>query len=84
MSLEALVAKYIVSAEKVLKEIQRTKGAVNVTEKNVASILGYVNNYLEDAKYYMSQKKFETSLASVVYCEGLLDALRLLGAVKFE
>ena len=84
MSLEALVAKYIVSAEKVLKEIQRPKGAVNVTEKNVASILGYVNNYLEDAKYYMSQKKFETSLASVVYCEGLLDALRLLGAVKFE
>ena len=84
MSLEALVAKYIVSAEKVLKEMQRTKGAVNVTEKNVACILGYVNNYLEDAKYYMSQKKFETSLASVVYCEGLLDALRLLGAVKFE
>ena len=84
MSLEALVAKYIVSAEKVLKEIQRPKGAVNVTEKNVASILGYVNNYLEDAKYYMSQKKFETSLASVVYCEGLLDALRLWGAVKFE
>jgi hypothetical protein len=84
MSLEALVAKYIVSAEKVLKEMQRTKGTVNVTEKNVACILGYVNNYLDDAKYYMSQKKFETSLASVVYCEGLLDALRLLGAVKFE
>jgi hypothetical protein len=84
VSLETLVAKYIVSAEKVLKEMQRTKGTVNVTEKNVACILGYVNNYLDDAKYYMSQKKFETSLASVVYCEGLLDALRLLGAVKFE
>ena len=84
MSLETLTSKYIASTEKILKQMQRTEGAVNVTEENVACILGYVNNYLEDAKYYMSQKKFETSLASVVYCEGLLDALRLLGAVKFE
>ena len=84
MSLETLTSKYIASTEKILKQMQRTEGAVNVTEENVADILSYVNNYLEDAKYYMSQKKFETSLASVVYCEGLLDALRLLGAVKFE
>jgi hypothetical protein len=39
---------------------------------------------LEDAKYYKDQKRFETSLTSVAYCEGLLEALRLLGAVKFE
>jgi len=34
---------------------------------------------LEDAKYYEDKSKLETSLASVAYCEGLLDALRLLG-----
>jgi FAD synthetase len=84
MSLEALVSKYIVSTERVLREIQPTKDAVNVTEENVADILDYVNNYLEDAKYYKAQEKFETSLTSVAYCEGLLDALKLLGAVKFE
>jgi len=84
MSLEALTSKYIASTEKVLKEIQRTKGTINVTEENVASILSYVNNYLEDAKYYKAQKRFETSLTSIAYCEGLLDALKLLGAVKFE
>jgi FAD synthetase len=84
MSLEALVSKYIASTEKVLKEMQRNKGTINVTEENVAKILGYVTDYLEDAKYYKAQKKFETSLTSVAYCEGLLDALRLLGAVKFE
>jgi FAD synthetase len=84
MSLEALVTKYIVSAEKVLEEMQRTKGAINVAEERVDNILGYVTAYLEDAKYYKDQKKFETSLTSVAYCEGLLDALRLLGAVKFE
>jgi hypothetical protein len=84
VSLEGLVAKYIASAEKVVKEMQRTKGTINVTEENVVDILDYVKNYLEDAKYYKAQERFETSLTSVAYCEGLLDALRLLGAVKFE
>ena len=84
MSLEALASKYIASTEKVLKGMQRNKGTINVTEENVAKILGYVTDYLEDAKYYKAQKKFETSLTSVAYCEGLLDALRLMGVVKFE
>jgi FAD synthetase len=84
MSFKTLIEKYIASTEKVLKELQRTKGAVMVTEENVNNILGYVINYLEDAKYYKTQKSFETSLTSIAYCEGLLDALRLLGAAKFE
>jgi FAD synthetase len=83
MNLETLVTKYIVSTEKAMKEIE-LKGVVSVTEENVANILGYVENYLEDAKYYKTQGKLETSLTSIAYCEGLLDALRLLGAVKFE
>ena len=84
MSLEALTGKYIASAEKVMKELQQTKGVVTVTEEDVNSILSYVTNYLEDAKYYKAQKNLETSLTSIAYCEGLLDALKLLGAVKFE
>jgi len=84
MSLEAIVSKYIASTEKVLKEMQQTEGSISVAEESVDNILGYVTAYLEDAKYYKAQKRFETSLTSVAYCEGLLDALRLLGAVKFE
>ncbi len=84
MSLEALTSKYISSAEKVLKELQQTKVPISVTEESVGNILGWASDYLKDAKYYKAQGKFETSLTSVAYCEGLLDALRLLGAVKFE
>jgi FAD synthetase len=84
MSLEALVSKYIGSAEKVLKEMQRVEGAITVNEVSVNKILAYVAAYLKDAKYYKAQKRFETSLTSIAYCEGLLDALKLLGAVKFE
>ena len=84
MSLESLTSKYIRSAEKVLNDLQRTRAQVSVSEEDVAKVLRWASNYLEDAKYYKAQGKFETSLTSVAYCEGLLDALRLLGAVKFE
>ena len=84
MSLEALVSKYIASAEKVLLEMQRSHGSLTINEASVSKIVDYVADYLADAKYYKAQRKLETSLTSVAYCEGLLDALRLLGAVKFE
>ena len=84
MSLDALAAKYIGSAEKVLKELKQTKAAVTVSVEDAAKVLRWASDYLEDAKYYKAQGKFETSLTSVAYCEGLLDALRLLGAVTFE
>jgi FAD synthetase len=84
MSLEALVSKYIASAEKVLNEMQLADGPLTVNEANVSKVVDFVRAYLADAKYYKSQKRLETSLTSIAYCEGLLDALRLLGAVKFE
>jgi len=84
MSLEMLVVKYIASAEKVLEEMQQTKGSLTIDEEQVAKVVEYVKDYLWDAKYYKAQKKLETSLTSIAYCEGLLDALRLLGVVKFE
>jgi hypothetical protein len=84
MSLEVLVAKYIASAEEVLSEIKLTKDSLAVDEATVSKVVDFVRAYLADAKYYKSQKRLETSLTSVAYCEGLLDALRLLGAVKFE
>lgn len=84
MSLEMLTSKYIVSAEKVLNDMQRSPGLLTAEEKSVSRVIEYARAYLTDAKYYKAQKKLETSLTSVAYCEGLLDALKLLGAVKFE
>ena len=84
MSMETLVLKYIALTERVLSEIERVNGPISVDAEKIDAILAYVRDYLEDAKYYKSQKRFETSLTSVAYCEGLLDTLRLLGAVKFE
>jgi FAD synthetase len=64
--------------------LKRTKTPINLSRENVAAVLRWATDYLEDAKYYKAQGKLETSLTSIAYCEGLLDALRLVGAVEFE
>ena len=84
MSLETLTSKYISMAEKVFSKLKRTQTPINLTEEMLASVLSYADDYLEDAKYYKAQGNFETSLTSVAYCEGILDSLRLIGAVNFE
>ena len=83
MTLKTLVSKYIWSAEQAFSEI-KTIEEWKVEAGNLERVLESAKDYLEDAKYYMERKEFEVSLTSVAYCEGLLDALRMLGAVKFE
>jgi FAD synthetase len=84
MSLESLTSKYITSAEIVLKTMQKNPAPINLTDVHISNLISYVHDYLADAKYYKANDKLETSLTSIAYCEGLLDALRLLGAVTFE
>lgn len=84
MTLKELVSKYIRGAEHALDEIGDVAGSVQLDEEGVKRVFESAKRYLEDAKYYQEEGKLETSLASVSYCEGLLDALRLLGAVEFS
>jgi hypothetical protein len=84
MTLEDLASKYIASSERVFKEMKMIKNPITVDTKGTSKIIEHAKAYLDDARYYKEKKEFEVSLTSVAYCEGLLDALRLLGAVKFE
>jgi FAD synthetase len=84
MSLEKLVSKYITSAEQVFQEVKMTESPISLTTTDTEKVLGFAKAYLDDAKYYRNEKRFEVSLASVAYCEGILDALRLLGVVNFK
>ena len=79
MTIEELVDKYIDNTLQVFGQIENSQH-----KDNVGRVLGYAKRYMEDAAYYRDQKRFETALASVAYCEGLLDALRLLEMVKFQ
>ena len=82
MNLEQLVSKYILSAEHVFDNVEIVESSTNL--ESVKKVLEFAKAYLEDAKYYRNKKQLDVSLTSIAYCEGLLDALRLLGAVKFE
>lgn len=84
MSLEQLVSRYIASAEQVLGEIEVVKNGFHLSKDSVLKIVDLAKAYLQDAKYYRDAGKLEVSLASVSYCEGLLDALRMLETVRFE
>jgi len=79
-----LVSRYVQKTERVLAEVKITQGSLYIDDEKVKSVVEQAKSYLEDAKYYMEKKELETSLASVAYCEGLLDALRLLGGVNFS
>ena len=79
MTIEELVDKYIDNTLQVFGQIENSQ-----YKDNVERVLGCAKRYMEDAAYYRDQKRFETALASVAYCEGLLDALRLLEMVKFQ
>jgi FAD synthetase len=83
MTLEQLTSKYIANCERVAAEIKLAQDIVVLDEDKIKSIIESAKQYLSDAKYYQSKNQLETSLASVAYCEGLLDALRLLGMVEF-
>ena len=84
MSIEVLIDKYLRYADRVFKEMQKNPTEVTVTKEKLEEVLRWATDYLEDAKYYKAQGKLETSLTSIAYCEGLLEALRIIGAVKFE
>jgi FAD synthetase len=84
MTLTELVSKYISSAEQVFNHVEVSETPVTLDISRISSVMDFARAYLEDAKHYREKKKFEVSLTSIAYCEGLLDALRMLGAVTFE
>lgn len=84
MSAETLALRYIESAEKALEKLEVEGESVEVSKEDIEKVLASAKAYLADARYYRHKKEFEVSLTSVAYCEGLLDGLRMLGAVRFE
>ncbi len=84
MSAEELATKYIQKAERALTDLKIINDKGSSDSGKVKAVVDEAKRYLEDAKYYVANGRFETSLASVAYCEGLLDALRMLGYVEFS
>jgi len=84
VTVEELASEYIRKTERVFEELKTVQGQAHLYAGSVKEVVEEARRYLQDAKYYLERRGFETSLASIAYCEGLLDALRMLGFVEFS
>jgi len=84
MSAHALLLKYIQNSEKAFADIKLQHEGQVQSRDSIVEVIEYAKRYLSDAKFYGEKQQYETGLVSVAYCEGMLDALRLLGLVEFK
>jgi hypothetical protein len=70
--------RYIAAFEKALRELVPVKKDSKVKVRNIRRVSDTIQRYLQDAHYYLQNGKPTTSLASIAYAEGLLDALAFL------
>ncbi len=71
-------SRYIATLEKALEKLSLPNQDRVVKATRIAEVYDAIRRYLRDARFYLSSGKATTSLASIAYAEGLVDALRLL------
>jgi diphthine synthase len=81
--LDTLIDRYTTGCRRVRQTMTTTTPPLAPSHVQIQNILDHVDRYLADAEFYRADKK-PTSLTSVAYAEGILDALKLLGITDFE
>ena len=71
-------SRYIQTLEKAIEKISLPNEDQAVKATKVAEVSDAIHRYLRDARFYLNNGKATTSLASIAYAEGLLDALKFL------
>lgn len=84
MNNKTLLSKYVRNSENVFTQVKLRKSAETSSSQQITEVIEYAKRYLSDAKYYGEKQQYATGLVSVAYCEGMLDALRLLRLVEFK
>ena len=70
--------RYITNLSKTLQTIRVIHEDRVVLATNISRVTDAVQRYLADARHYLGEGRPTTSLASIAYAEGLLDALTFL------
>ena len=74
----ARARKYITALTGALRKTKTRTGDASVASVNIRKVIDATQRYLRDAEHYLHEGRPSTSLASVAYAEGLLDALIFL------
>jgi hypothetical protein len=70
--------KYITALASTLRKTRTRTVDTRVTAVNIRRVTDTIERYLQDAEHFLNERRPSTSLASVAYAEGLLDALVFL------
>ena len=70
--------KYITALSGALRKTRTRTSDTSVAGVNIRKVIDATQRYLRDAEHYLHEGRPSTSLASVAYAEGLLDALIFL------
>ncbi len=76
--------RYIDTTEKILQKMESSLPEEKMLRTKAKETVELAKQYLKDADHYRSKKDYGTSLTCIAYAEGLLDALRNLGWLKYE
>ncbi|MEM3737041.1 MAG: DUF357 domain-containing protein [Candidatus Bathyarchaeia archaeon] len=71
--------RYKGNLERVFSQLELKK-----IDRNSGEVIDLARRYFEDAIYFRKNGHVTTALISLAYCEGLLDALRLLKVIDFR
>jgi hypothetical protein len=76
-------------ARKYVKNFEIAKAQFNPVNEDtvvkmheIKKVTDAIERYLNDARYYLQNRKPVTALASIAYAEGLMDALSFLELTK--
>ena len=83
LEIEERTKKYVLSTGKALSNMKMLDKSV-VSEIDIRMVLNSAKNYYRDAQHYLEEEDFTTALASITYCEGLMDALKFMGFVDLS
>lgn len=83
MNLQGLIERYLEGCRRALREMRMRPLPGQVGEKEVKKLINHAERYLRDAEYYADRMGI-TSLAAISYCEGILDAARLLRLIDLQ
>jgi len=75
----ARARKYIDALTSTLIKTRTETSDTLVNPASINRVTDAIRRYLQDSEHYLNQNRSVTSLASVAYAEGLLDALTFLG-----
>lgn len=76
--------RYISGTERVFRTMQQMPPTDEGQRRSLEENVALSRQYLSDSKHYMGKGDLITALVCIAYCEGLIDACRNMGWLKYE